>query len=227
VTIEALIFDFDGLILDTETADYQSWSEVYSAHGSTLRTEMWLDAIGTDGSPFDPYAQLESQIGRRIDRDAIRTRRTARVWELLENVEVLPGVAEFIESAQARGMRLGVASSSPREWVVGHLSRLGMENEFGAIVCGDEVENTKPDPEVYLRALSALGTPAEAAIAIEDSPPGISAAKSAGLYCISVPNPLTRQLTLDEADLVLMSLAEITLDYVIDRARERSGGSDP
>jgi HAD superfamily hydrolase (TIGR01509 family) len=218
VFIRALVFDFDGLILDTETAEHQAWQEIFRQHGTELPLDRWVDCIGTDASRFDPYEQLERQLGELVDREAIQRARIIRTAELVAARSTLPGVRDFIESATARGLRLGVASSSSEAWVSEHLNRLGLYDAFDAIRCADHVEQVKPDPAVYLCICEALEVPPSTAIAIEDSPNGILAAKRAGLYCLSVPNLMTRSLSMDAADMVVVSLATISLDEVIERA---------
>ena len=194
-----VIFDFDGLILETEGPDYHSWQETFVAHGCTLPLSLWSGYIGTADDGFSPYDHLEAQLGRPVDRAAVRTQRRQRYAELVAAESVRPGVQAYIADARRLGLRLGVASTSSRAWVVGHLDRLGLLASFDALCCGDEVSRAKPDPAVYQAVLAALGLSAVEAIALEDSPNGIAAAKAAGLYCVAVPNTLTSQLCLDAA----------------------------
>ncbi len=215
--IKALIFDFDGLILDTEVPEYQSWLELYQAYGCVLPLEKWVECIGT-ADAFDPYEYLEQLLGRPVDRAAVRIQRRARFAELMADQTVLPGVQDYMATAKQLGIKLGVASSSPRQWVMGHLTNLGLANDFDAICCGDEVKATKPDPALYLAVLQALAIRADEAIALEDSPNGILAAKRAGLFCVAIPNALTRQLSLSLADCQLSSLADVTLQQILKRA---------
>lgn len=224
--IRALVFDFDGLILDTETAEHQAWQELYREHGTELPLDRWLECIGTsmDGI-FDPYQQLEERIGELVDRKRLHARVLARTHEILADRSTLPGVAEFITRARELGLCVGVASSSSREWVENHLGRLGLLDRFDAIRCSDDVAQVKPDPELYLTVCRDLDTPPAKAIAVEDSPNGIRSAKDAGLYCVSVPNALTRNLSMDAADLVLVSLASISLDEVIERAHDHTSAA--
>ena len=112
------------------------------------------------------------------------------------------------------------ASSSSRNWVVGHLSQLGLLSYFDYIRCGDEVARKKPDPELYLAVLAALHIQAEQAIVLEDSPNGILAARRAGIFCVAVPNPLTSQLPLDHANLRLASLADMSLERLIEEVQK-------
>ncbi|NJN81010.1 MAG: HAD family hydrolase [Caldilineaceae bacterium] len=214
--INALIFDFDGLILDTETPEFRAWQEVYHAYHVALPLETWATCIGAFGG-FDPYAYLEEQVGQPVDREAIRSTRRARFAELLANESVLPGVEQTIAEAKRRGLRLGVASSSDRAWVTGHLDRLGLAHHFTCVRTRDDVQQAKPDPALYLDAASGLGVSPAQAVALEDSPNGILAAKRAGLYCVVVPNPMTHTLSLELADLRLASLSELSLDHLLEQ----------
>ena len=128
--IRAVMFDFDGLILDTEAPEFQTWQEIYQAHGCEFALEVWATGLGTSADAFDPYTHLETQAGCPIDREAIQQRRRQRYLELLGANSALPGVREYIAEAKRLGLHLGVASSSSREWVVGHLTELGLDLIF-------------------------------------------------------------------------------------------------
>ncbi len=225
--MKALIFDFDGLILDTEISELQSWREIYAEYNADLPLEQWAICIGSGSDAFDPYAYLESQIGRSVERKDILVRRRKRHMELLAAEVVLPGVESYLHDAKRLGLKLGLASSSSREWVHGHLARLGIINSFDFIKCGDEVTHKKPDPELYLGVLSALGVPAEQAIALEDSPNGVLAAQRAGIFCVAIPNPVTSQLDLAHADLRLQSLALMPLEELIAEVEKRHSSVAP
>ena len=212
--IEAIIFDFDGLIIDSELPDYEVWQEIYRAHGCDLSFDDWAQGIGSMDT-FDPYGHLEAQLGRPVDRAAVRAERQRRYHELVVRQPILPGVEAYLADARRLGLKLAVASSSPRSWVAGHLARLGLDHHFDCLACGDEVARTKPDPAVYQVALRALGTPPERSVALEDSPNGALAAKAAGMRCVVVPNPLTRHLSFQGADLRLESLADLPLAHLL------------
>ena len=213
--IRGLIFDFDGLILETEGPDYQSWQETFAAHGCTLSLTVWSGYIGTASDAVSPYDHLEAQLGRPVDRAMVRVQRRQRYADLVALQSVLPGVEEYIAAGRRLGLHLGVASTSSRAWVAGHLERLGLLASFDAVCCGDEVPRPKPAPDVYQAVLATLGLAATEAIALEDSPNGIAAAKAAGLYCVAVPNALTGQLSLDAADRRLASLADVPLEVLV------------
>ena len=222
--IRAVVFDFDGLILDTEAPEFQTWQEIYQAHGCKLALEIWATGLGTSADAFDPCAHLEAQLGRLIDREVIHQRRRQRYYELLGAKAVLPGVREYIAEAKRLGLYLGVASSSSREWVVGHLTELGLYAYFDCIKCRDDVPHVKPDPALYQAVVEAFALQPHQAIALEDSPNGITAAKRAGLFCVAVPNPLTRQLSLAHADLLVSSLADLPLRQLLDHVQRNGQG---
>ena len=209
-----LIFDFDGLILDTESPEFTSWRDIFAEHGCTLPLEEWAVCIGT-ADVFDPCARLEELLGRSIDRETVRAERRRRSDALIAAQTPLPGVVERLGEAHRMGMRLAVASSSSREWVEGHLERLGLAPYFHCVRCSDHVERVKPDPALYRVALEGLGLGPEEAIAFEDSPNGILAAKRAGIFCVAIPNAATRALSLDVADVQLTSLAGISVPDLI------------
>jgi len=168
---------------------------------------------------------MERQLGELVNRPAILERQRARTAEILDGRSILPDVMQFIDQARTRDMRLAVTSGSSRSWVEQHLQRLGLHHHFDVIRCADDVERPKPDPALHLAVVTALEVAPSETIAVEDSPRGIEAAKAAGLYCVSVPNALTRSLALDEADLALLSLATTTLDEIVERAaRQRTNG---
>src|SRR6202162_4111169 len=165
--IRALVFDFDGLILDTEEPVYQSWLEVYEAHGEELPFERWMQIVGSTTIGFHPQHYLEERLGRPLPKDVLE-RRIGRRTELILARQLLPGVVERIAEAKALGLKLGVASSSTTDWVKGHLARLGILERFDCVTCRDDVANVKPEPDLYLAALECLGVAASDAIAIED-----------------------------------------------------------
>lgn len=213
--VRALIFDFDGLILDTELPEFQAWQEIFEAHGATLALDVWAQVIGSADHGWDPYAHLEFLAGSEVDRPAIRSARRARLSELIADQRALPGVEEYVRDARRLGLRCGIASSSPRDWVVRHLRQTRLSGEFDAITASDDVTRTKPDPELYRTSLRALGVGPDQAIAFEDSPHGVAAAKAAGLFCVAVPNAMTRTLELGAADRRLDSLAQVSLESLL------------
>ena len=218
--IKAVIFDFDGLILDTESPVYQSWQEIYQFYNCSLPISEWLKCVGT-ADAFDPYDYLEAQLGQPIDRAELHKKRNALKSSLIDVESVMPGVEDRIAEAQTLGLKLGVASSSPRSWVVDNLSRLNLEHHFSTIKCCEDVERVKPDPALYVGALQALKVKANEAIVFEDSLNGVTAAKRAGIFCVAVPNAITRHSSFELADLQLSSLADMSLEEVVSDANGR------
>lgn len=214
----ALIFDFDGLIVDTELPDYESWQEVYHSHGCDLAVEKWgLIVGGTGASDFDPHTHLEELCGQKLDREEVWISRRKQYLDSISEQPVLPGVLDYLDEADHLGLKLAVASSSPENWVRGHLARLGLYQRFAAVKTADDVARTKPDPELFLATLDELKLKADQAIVFEDSPNGVKAANSAGIFTVAVPNSLTAQLPMQGADLRLNSLTDLPLNELLEK----------
>ncbi len=216
--IRAIIFDFDGLILETEGPSYDSWKEVYQSFGIGLPFSTWSTIIGTTQGPFDPLEELQKQVKGSVDWAAVEQQRQANELALIEAQPMLPGTEQYLHEAQRLGLKIGLASSSSSRWVLGHLRRLGVDRCFDCVCTKDDVEWVKPNPELYYLVLRGLDVQANEAIALEDSPYGIQAAKRAGVFCVAVPNLLTSQLDLTLADMRLGSLAEISLEQLLAQA---------
>ena len=213
---QPLVFDLDGLILDTESVVYASWESAYRRHGVALPLDLWHRAIGSDETHFEPLSYLlERRPG--LDVEALHAGRRAVRDELLARLTPCEGVLERIAEARAHGLRLAVASSSERSWVEHHLDRLELRLHFSALRCREDVVRVKPDPALYRGALEALGVEPEHAVAFEDSPNGVAAAVAAGMRCVAIPGPMTRGLSFAAAHLCLASLAELPLDEILAR----------
>jgi HAD superfamily hydrolase (TIGR01509 family) len=205
--ITALLFDFDGLLLDTETPSYDSWREIYQEYGFDLPMELWQGALGTNHG-FQAHTHLASLVDAPFDLDTIMKRRDQRKWELATSQPLLPGVIELLEAAQSLGIPCAVASSSNHTWIAGWLEFHKIGHYFQCVRTGDMVEHTKPWPDLFLSAADGLGVSPNQCLVFEDSPNGILAAKAAGMRCVLVPGAVTRQLQLPEADRRLESLLE-------------------
>ena len=214
MTFRALVFDFDGLILETEGPSLESWIEIYREHGFEVPLQKWDDDIGSDRG-FEPVDYLAALVGEGLDRVATQQRREQRKNELIEALDLMEGVRDYIADARRMGLKLAIASSSSREWVLGHIERLRIHAFWDAVLTRDDVARTKPAPDLYVAAVKALGVHPSQAIALEDSPNGIAAAKEAGLRCVAVPNALTRDLDISRADVRLASLAEMPLERLL------------
>jgi putative hydrolase of the HAD superfamily len=218
MAIRGLLFDFDGLLVDTETPSRLAYEELYRDHGHELPLDKWATLVGTIGAPFDPDAHLEELVGRPLDRERMSTWLRAREHELSDLEDLRPGIEDYLAEAERRGLATGIVSSSSREWIKRHLERLDRVNSWNVIVAADgDTERAKPRPTLYLDALDALGLTPDEAIAFEDSLNGVRAAKAAGLFCVAVPNPVTATFALDEADLVIESFEDLPLAELLER----------
>ena len=213
--MEAVVFDFDGLILDTEMPSFVSWREVFEHYGCELTEEEHVSTLGTN---FDRIELLRSRAGERLTSDdEARARKQQRHQELLADIEPLPGVMAWLDEADAMGIPMAIASSSPADWVLTLLDRFDLTRRFAAVVCcGDDLPR-KPEPDAYLAACRQLDAAPGRSVAVEDSANGVAAAKAAGLHCVAVPNALTRGLDLSAADVQLVSLADESLAAVCAR----------
>jgi HAD superfamily hydrolase (TIGR01509 family) len=216
VPTRAFLFDFDGLILDTETASRGGWAWLYEQHGHELPPEKWALMVGTvDG--WDIWSNLEELVGEPLDRPMWNDKRYAHELSLLEAEELRPGIADYLEAAKRLGLKRAIVSSASRKWIDMHLERLERAYGWDAIVTADhDSERAKPRPTLYLEALDELGVTAGEAVAFEDSPNGAAAAKAAGIYVVGIPNEVTKDLGLAEtADLVVDSLADLPPDELL------------
>ena len=218
MAIRGLLFDFDGLLVDTETPSRLAYEELYREHGHELPLDQWATLVGTIGAPFDPDAHLEELVGRPLDREQISKRLRAREHELCDLEDLRPGVEAYFEEAERLGLSTAVVSSSNSDWIARHLGRLGRLEGLDAVVAANgDTQRAKPRPDLYLEALELLGLEPREALAFEDSLNGVRAAKAAGLACVAVPNPITATFALDEADLVVDSLDDIPLSELLER----------
>ncbi len=216
--VRAFLFDFDGLIVDTELPSRAGWEWLYREHGHELPRKRWATLVGTIGAEFDPMAHLEELVGGPLDRAALDERRYAHELSLIQAERLRPGIAEYLAAAKTRGLKRAIVSSSSRQWVDRHLARLEETVGWDAILTADhDPARAKPRPDLYLEALDRLGVAADEAIAFEDSPNGVRAARAAGVFCVAVPNEVTRDLALDEADVVVASLADLPPDELLAR----------
>lgn len=214
--IEAVVFDFDGLLMDTETTMVESWRTEWAHHGLELDlADGFWPGHGGDTTE-DRYARLAALVPD-FDREASHARRMAYRNRLHESLEFRPGIHGWLLEARDLGLKLAIASSSARSWVVGHLERVGALGLFDVIATGDEVATHKPDPAIYLLALERLGLPGTAAAAVEDTPHGVAAAAAAGMATIAIPNPYVETAAVAAADLALDSAAELALGEVLVR----------
>jgi HAD superfamily hydrolase (TIGR01509 family) len=216
----ALIFDFDGLILDTESPEFDVWQAIYREYGQELAAETWGQIVGGWGaSRFDAADHLVELAGNGLNPEALRKRHQSESDAIVLQQPLMPGVLDYLDAARRLDLRLSIASSSPHSWVDPHLSRFEITYRFDAVICRDEVPpgRTKPHPDLFLKALAVLGVRANEAIVFEDSPNGVAAARAAGVFVVAVPNPMTALLNLEGADLKLNSLADLSLPDLLNK----------
>ena len=213
MTLAAIVFDFDGLIVDTENPGFISWQEIYQEFGATLRIDDWRHATGYVGG-FDPAIHLEQILCRRLDWSQLVPKREARNWELTLQAKALPGIEPLLRNARERQLRIGVASNSENGWVEGGLRRLGLRDYVDTVVTRDMVVNPKPAPDIYLKTVQTLQVEPGNAVALEDSEPGCTAAKQAGLRAVAIPNRFSERQDLTVADLVVKSATDLNLDLL-------------
>ncbi|HEX3629353.1 MAG TPA: HAD family hydrolase [Candidatus Dormibacteraeota bacterium] len=211
------MFDFDGLIVDTEGPIFEAWQRIYRERGHELPRERWLTIIGTASAAFDPVVDLGQRVGETLDPREFDALERLYYRETTVEQQLLPGVERYLADAHGLGLKTAIASSSTRKWVTEHLERFGLGEMFDTVVCREDVEKTKPDPALYRVAVARLECVPAEAVALEDSSNGIRAAKAAGLFCVAVPNPLTASMDLRAADLRLESLDRLSLAELLER----------
>ncbi|WP_219834583.1 HAD family phosphatase [Paenibacillus sp. R14(2021)] len=219
--IKAIVFDFDGTIFDTEGPEFKSYQEIFAEHGHELDLNIWSQGVGTvDG--FHPFDHLEACTGQAVNRDALRVLQKEKYGRFIAEETILPGVEEYLKAAKELGLHVGLASSSSRAWVTKHLDQLNVAHYFDVVRVRDDVRKAKPDPELYRQVIDHFGISPQEAIAFEDSPNGALAAKAAGLYCVTVPNGVTRGLPFCDIDIRLQTMSDMKLDALIQQLLERS-----
>lgn len=214
--LDGLLFDFDGLILDTETPIFQAWGDKFREFGQELIIEEWAEILGKSGRDDGPIKSFLKTIGDAKKQQEIFREVSKIELDLVKQQKPLPGAVELIKKAKGDGIKLGIVSSSDREWVHTHLRRLDLLEYFDHTSCSDDVVDAKPDPALYHLGLEKMESSPEKVLVLEDSPNGVLAAKRAGLYCIAVPNKITSQLPFFEnggaPDRVLDSLRDFPWD---------------
>ncbi len=212
----ALILDFDGTIIDTESPAYESTAQIWADYGIEFPMDWWLQGMGTDRKSTW-VQELENRLGRAIDQDAVMEDRQRIKDQLTEEQPVLPGITELLDAAEERGIAAAIGSSSPHSWVDRHLKRVGLYERFSHVVCRDDVGGvSKPAPDVFLRGLELLEVEAGSAAVVEDSPNGLKAALAAGLRTVVVPNPLVESLNFSGAFARYKSLDALPASQLLD-----------
>jgi HAD superfamily hydrolase (TIGR01509 family) len=211
--IRAFVFDFDGLILDTETPLIDAYAEVHAAHRVAFDRTLFLRSVGHADYAFDPWHGFSPH----ADRVALEVQRRAAKDDLMLRQPILPGVVDLFDAARTAGLRLGVASNSPHSRVDVHLARLGLFDRFDFIACREDVPSPKPEPDLYKLVLNRFGLRGHEAVAFEDSHTGSLAAKRANLWAVAAPNESTAHHDFNHVDWKVTSLAEVTLERLVAR----------
>jgi HAD superfamily hydrolase (TIGR01509 family) len=215
--IRALVLDFDGLILDTESVLIGAYAAVHRAHGVPFDAESFVPAIGHAEFAFDPWKAF----GGDADRGALETERSRHNREQGGRLQPLPGVVALLDAALGSGLRLGVASNSGHGHVDGHLRRLGLLDRFDVVGCREDVPSPKPEPDLYRWVTGRMGLRGHEAVAFEDSPPGALAAKRAGMWVVAVPGALMARREFPSADEIVASLEAVDVAGLVRRFGSR------
>jgi HAD superfamily hydrolase (TIGR01509 family) len=216
--IKAVIFDMDGVIVDSEPLHYEAHNILLGSYGHSLSDEHIRKYAGINSRVL--YTQLKEKLNLPQDVDALVMKKKEIFLMLAaKKLKLMPHATEFIGFVKANGFKVAIASSGLREQIHAMLNKFGLLKHFETIVSVDDVKNAKPHPEIYLEAIRRLGLKSSECIAIEDSDKGIASAKQAGLKVIAVPNKYTEHQDLSMADLRVSSLKEITLETIKNMAR--------
>jgi len=204
----AVLFDFDGVVVDTEWAIYQAWKRCFGAHGQPLPLEIYTRCIGTDFATWSPKTHLEELTGLAFDWHDLDASRQQEIMAELAHEGPMHGVVAWLEALKNRGIPCAVVSSSSHQWVDTWLEKLSLAPYFRTTVCRGDAPRIKPAPDLYLEAARQLSLDHSKCLVIEDSLNGMISAKAAGMPVWVVPNRVTECLDFSPADRVLRSLAE-------------------
>ncbi|HEX7260738.1 MAG TPA: HAD family phosphatase [Luteolibacter sp.] len=218
MAFSAVLFDFDGVLVDTEWAIYQAWLRTFRTHGHELPLEVYTHCIGSDFATWSPKTHLEELSGLAFDWHDLDARRQEAILADLTGEGPMPGVIFLLEKLARREIRRAVVSSSSHHWVDGWLEKLSFANHFETVVCRGDAPRIKPAPDLYLEAAKRLGLEPAECLVIEDSLNGVNAAKAAGMTVWVVPNRVTAGLDFSAADRIFPSLAELADEIVRDEA---------
>ncbi|MBK1828606.1 HAD family hydrolase [Haloferula rosea] len=209
MNFDAVLFDFDGILVDTEWAIYEAWLRTFQRHGHDLPIEIYTRCVGSDFDTWSPKTHLEDLTGNSFDWHQLDADRQVEIRADLEKAGPMPGVVTLLERLRAKGTPMAVVSSSNHAWVDGWLDKIELRDFFHTTVCRGDAPRIKPAPDLWLEAIRQLDKPAGRCLAIEDSLNGVKSAKEAGLQVWAVPNRTTASLDFSTADRVLDSLESL------------------
>ena len=207
--IHAVVFDLDGLLVDSEPVQIEAWRDFLGRYGRELDQALLNRLYGL--RVWDTARVLIEELGLDLSVDEVVEQRDSRFFELLPGrLHAMPGASEVVRSLSDMRVRLGLATSGHRRYVDVVLDALDLQGMFEIEVTGDMVERGKPSPDIYLSAAERLTLASSVCLALEDAPNGIASAKSAGMWCLAVPNHMTASIEgFDRADAVLESLNDV------------------
>jgi len=208
MVFSAVLFDFDGVLVDTEWAIYQAWLRTFQDHDHDLPLEVYTRCIGSDFATWSPKTHLEDLTGASFDWHDLDTQRQAAIMAELENARPMEGVVRLLEKLDGQKTPLAVVSSSSHSWVDGWLEKLDLARYFQTVVCRGDAPRIKPAPDLYLEAARRLALAPADCLVIEDSLNGINSATAAGMPAWAVPNRVTAGLDFSPAARILNSLAD-------------------
>ena len=204
----AVLFDFDGVILDTEWSIYESMLDVFRDHGHDLPLEEYVKCIGSDFKTWSPEKMLEDLTGKSFDWKEIGIRRNKWIRSEIEKLDAMPGARETLERCRELKMPIAVVSSSTQDWVEGWLEKLGLLSYFDESVTRGDAERIKPAPDLYEEAVRRMKVPAGDCLVIEDSLNGMISAHAAGCPVVAIPNRITTCIDFSAAEFQYPSLVE-------------------
>lgn len=211
MTIKGIVFDFDGLIIDTETPELKAWQELFESYGIDFPFQDYVQNIGMTYDDASAIQILEERLGQKLDQKAVFQEFKRHKVALIDEEPLCDGIMDYLESAREMGIKVGLASSAKLEWVGYHIKRKAIEPYFDVVYTVEDASAPKPDPALYTMTVETFGLQPDEVIALEDSFNGIQSAKAAGLYAVAVPNPVTSVFDFSAADLILESLTDISL----------------
>ena len=219
--IEAVLFDFDGLLADSEPLQKAAWRTYLAQQDRVLEPTLIDRMFGL--RLVESAALVRDELDLPFSIQEVMDARDAVFLQSLAGVlQPMPGAAETVAAMRRLGVRTALATSGHRRYIDLALRELGLEHAFDAIVTGDTVARGKPAPDIFLRAAELVGVVPAACVVVEDAPHGIAAARAAGMLAVAIPNELTRALDFGQAQLIYTSLDEFRA-WVEQRRQEHDG----
>ena len=191
--IKGIIFDFDGLICDTETTEVEAWQQAYTQNGLTFPVDEYINSVG---AVFSDHLNETHKLPGISSLDLDLRKKVLKEFKHLfytyaNQQPLMPGIKSLLEQSRSMKFEIGLASSSPWDWVISHLTRLKIKDYFNCILTREEVKRTKPHPDIFIKALTCMSLNPSEVLVLEDSENGVTAAKNAGLFTIAIPNSVT------------------------------------